>query len=196
MPVVAEASTVAENIRLRRPRTQPTPDTDLNPQIPSIIQSTRCKSSISSLLLSTFSNAIANESSNNTSGGRKKNFTSARFRGLGCAASSQVSVPAVIRTSADWQAKKVRKKKQRNLQQQAEKEGNKGVSAVAPNPPVASVECVVPDVWCAPGIGFSADATSVDCVVARRPASGRGKVEGDKVNQREVSSSLYFSPSK
>lgn len=188
MPVVAEGSTVAEHIRLRRPRSQPIPDTDPNPQIPSIIQSTRCKSSISSLLLSTFSNTNANtnEGSNNTSGGRKKNFASAKFRGLGCAASSQVSVPAVIRTSADWQAKKVRKKKQRSLQQQQQKKsGNKGVNAVAPNPPAASVECVVPDVWCAPGIGFSADAASVDCVVARRPASGRGKVDGDKINQRE-----------
>lgn len=187
---------MAEHIRLRRPRSQPIPDTDPNPQIPSIIQSTRCKSSISSLLLSTFSNTNANtnEGSNNTSGGRKKNFASAKFRGLGCAASSQVSVPAVIRTSADWQAKKVRKKKQRSLQQQQQKKsGNKGVNAVAPNPPAASVECVVPDVWCAPGIGFSADAASVDCVVARRPASGRGKVDGDKINQREVSFSLFFS---
>ena len=191
MPVVAEGSTVAEHIRLRRPRSQPIPETDPSPEIPSIIQSTRCKSSISSVILSTLSNS--NESGNGASGGRK-NFTSAKFRVLGSAASSQVSVPAVIRTSADWQAKKVRKKKQRSPpQQQQKKSGNKGVNAVAPNPAAASVECVVPDVWCAPGIAFSADAASVDCVVARRPASGRGKVDGDKINQREVSFSLFFS---
>ena len=184
MPVVAEGSTVAEHIRLRRPRSQPIPETDPSPEIPSIIQSARCKSSISSLILSTFSNS--NESGNGASGGRK-NFASAKFRVLGCAASSQVSVPAVIRTSADWQAKKVRKKKQQK------KSGNKGVNAVAPNPAAASVECVVPDVWCAPGIGFSVDAASVDCVVARRPASGRGKVDGDKINQREVSFSILLS---
>ena len=43
------------------------------------------------------------------------------------------------------------------------------------------------DVWCGPGIGFSADAAaSVDCVVARRHASGRGKIDLEKINQREV----------
>lgn len=36
------------------------------------------------------------------------------------------------------------------------------------------------DVWCGPGIGFSAEtAGSVDCVVARRNVSGRGKIDGD-----------------
>lgn len=46
---------------------------------------------------------------------------------------------------------------------------------------------VVQDVWCGPGIGLSADAVvgSVDCVVSRRNVSGRGKIDGDKLNQRD-----------
>ncbi|KAF2325769.1 hypothetical protein GH714_039496 [Hevea brasiliensis] len=47
---------------------------------------------------------------------------------------------------------------------------------------------VIQDVWCGPGIGFSSDAVvgSVDCVVTRRNAPGRGKIDGDnKINQRE-----------
>lgn len=50
------------------------------------------------------------------------------------------------------------------------------------------------DVWCGPGIGFSAEtAGSVDCVVARRNVSGRGKIDGDnKMNShREVVISLF-----
>ncbi|EXC31741.1 hypothetical protein L484_001774 [Morus notabilis] len=45
---------------------------------------------------------------------KKSNFSSATFRGLGCGAGSsqQVSKPALIRTLADWEGKKVRKKKQ------------------------------------------------------------------------------------
>ncbi|KAF3975293.1 hypothetical protein CMV_001453 [Castanea mollissima] len=91
------------------------PPTSPNPQIPSIIQSCRCKSTISSLLLSTFSNTnTTNEATPiNSSTKKKNNFTSTTFRGLGCtvSASQQVSVPAVIQWSADWEAKKSRKKK-------------------------------------------------------------------------------------
>ncbi|XP_028057041.1 uncharacterized protein LOC114261031 isoform X2 [Camellia sinensis] len=184
MPVIVDDnSTIAEQIRYRRPRNnQPIPETDPNPpQIPSIIQSTRCKSTISSLLLSTFNTT--------TTTPKKKNFTSGTFRGLGCAAaaSSKVSVPAVIRNSANWEAKKVRKKKQRK-----NKPPNQAV--VMPsnnnNPSSSSAAAstsviVVPDVWCGPGIGFTTDASSVDCVVSRRTVSGRSKVDGEKLNQRE-----------
>uniref|UniRef100_A0A5B7APM5 RING-type E3 ubiquitin transferase n=1 Tax=Davidia involucrata TaxID=16924 RepID=A0A5B7APM5_DAVIN len=191
--VVAENSTIAEHIRYRKPRNQPITDTDPTPpQIPSVIQSTRSKSTISSLLLSSFTATTTNENTtaattatatNNT---KKKNFTSSTFRGLGCTASSQVSVPAVIRTSANWEGKEVRKKKQRSLQQKKNKAPNQAVEMATSNPSSTSV--VVPDVWCGPGIGFTTDATSVDCVVSRRPVSGRGKVDGEKMNQRERSS--------
>ncbi|XP_015882798.2 uncharacterized protein LOC107418609 isoform X2 [Ziziphus jujuba] len=214
-----EASTVAEHIKFRRPRTQfiqPISETDPNPQqIPSIIQSTRCKSTISSLLLSTFSTTNTNTNNaneslpttihshhnhNHNSNKKKNNFTSATFRGLGCTAgaSQQVSVPAVIRTSADWQGKKVRKKKQKknvsknnnnnnNHNNSSNKDNNKthhqGM-VDGSNSGFNSASCVdFQDVWCGPGIGFSADAAaSVDCVVARRNVSGRGKIDGDKMS--------------
>ncbi|KAF3438599.1 hypothetical protein FNV43_RR21362 [Rhamnella rubrinervis] len=190
-----ETSTVAEHMKLRRPRSQfiqPISESDPNPQqIPSIIQSTRCKSTISSLLLSTFSttnsNSNANESlpTNINNNKKKNNFTSATFRGLGCTAgaSQQVSVPAVIRTSADWQGKKVRKKKQKkNVSKNSSNNNNRDKVVDGSNSGFNSASCVdFQDVWCGPGIGFSADAAaSVDCVVARRNVSGRGKIDGDK----------------
>ncbi|XP_038894454.1 E3 ubiquitin-protein ligase MBR2 isoform X2 [Benincasa hispida] len=202
MPVVTHTSTVGEHMKLRRPKSilnhlnQPISESDPNPSsIPSIIQSTRCKSTISSLLLSTFSN-------NTTSGGnealpssiitnrKKNNFSSATLRGLGCttAASQQVSVPAVIRTSADWERKKTRKKKQKNSKNKTQ-QGIVDASHFQPNSNINSASCLdAQDVWCGPGIGFSADAAaSVDCVVARRHASGRGKIDLEKITQRERS---------
>ncbi|KAI3920716.1 hypothetical protein MKW98_005542 [Papaver atlanticum] len=169
----------------RRPRNQSispssSSSADPTPQISPLLQSTRCKPTISSIFLSTFT-TINNNNSNGTSSSsssssnnmkdnrdnakKKKNLSSSSssFRGFGCASTSshQVSAPTVIRTSADWQAKKVRKKKQRKKQ---------------PNP---TPLVVVPDVWCAPGIAFSAADTdaSVDCVVSRRPLhqSSRGR---------------------
>ncbi|KAK2439597.1 RING/U-box superfamily protein [Trifolium repens] len=85
---------------------KPILETDPNntKQIRPIIQSTRCKATISSLLLSTFSNETTSQQPTNNN--KKINFSSAAatIRGLGCtaAASHQVSVPAVIRASADW----------------------------------------------------------------------------------------------
>lgn len=159
--MVGERSTVADHIGYRKPRNQTDPNQNPTPQIPSIIQSTRCKSNISSLLLSTFTSTNENTATN-----KKKNST---FRGMGCAASAQVSVPEVIRTSANWEGKKGRRKKHKK---------NKGSNQDVPS-----------DVWCGPGIGFTSDAAaSVDCVVSRRPVSGRGKIDGDKINHRERSS--------
>lgn len=186
---------LTESIELRRPRSQFAElisETDPNPsqaqQIPSIIQSTRGKSTISSLLLSTFSNSNGNETAMAMNSVKKKNnFSSASFRGLGCSAGSsqQVSVPAVIRTSADWEGKKVRKKKQKNSNKKNKsKEGGKDRNALLDGG--GQQNCVdFQDVWCGPGIGFSADAAaSVDCVVAtRRNAAGgsRGKIDGEKM---------------
>ena len=197
MPVAPQTSTIGEHINLRRPRShfsQPISESDPNPSIPSIIQSTRCKSTISSLLLSTFSNnstTAANEClpSSIATNRKKNNFSSATFRGLGCtnAASQQVSVPAVIRTSADWEKKKTRKKKQKNSKNKTH-QGIVDASHFHPNSSTNSASCLdAQDVWCGPGIEFAADAAaSVDCVVARRHASGRGKIDLEKINQREV----------
>ncbi|KAK4362042.1 hypothetical protein RND71_017283 [Anisodus tanguticus] len=106
----------------------------------------------------------------------------ATFRGLGCTASSQVSVPAVIRTSADWDnTKRVSKKKKQN--KSVSSCVNVSDNAVQNNP-LTSTCVAVPDVWCGPGIGLTTDAASVDCVVSRRPVSGRGRIESDKVTPR------------
>ncbi|KAK3019102.1 hypothetical protein RJ639_002712 [Escallonia herrerae] len=171
----------------RIPRNQSITETDpIPPPIPSIIQSTRCKSTISSLLLSTFTPTTSTTDEPITTS-KKKNPTSAKFRGLGCAAPPQVSVPAVIRTSASWEEKKGRRKKKNKG---GPGQGGLAMGAPTDNPPmVSSSSCVVvPDVWCGPGIGFTTDAASVDCVVSRRPVSGRGKIDGDKINHRERSS--------
>uniref|UniRef100_A0A7N2MRD1 RING-type E3 ubiquitin transferase n=2 Tax=Quercus lobata TaxID=97700 RepID=A0A7N2MRD1_QUELO len=194
MPVVDE-TTGLEQVKWRRPRNQfqhqpiseMDPPTSPNPQIPSIIQSSRCKSTISSLLLSTFSNTNSTNEATPTNANTKKknNFTSATFRGLGCTASAsqQVSVPAVIRGSADWEAKKSRKKKKKQKKNfNNNSSNNNGNNSNGNNgedgPNIMS--CVdVQDVWCGPGIGFSAE----DCVVARRNGNGRGKIDGDtKIN--------------
>ena len=103
-------------------------------------------------------------------------------------------MPAVIRTSADWQGKKARKKKHKRSSNNTKNTNSSkgacngsGVVDGSSNP----ATCVdFQDVWCGPGIGFSADAAaSVDCVVARKNvSSSRGKIDVDKVNHREVCS--------
>ena len=98
-----------------------------------------------------------------------------------------MSVPAVIRSSADWQSKKTRKKKhKRNGAKNSNT--NKTYPAILDGPNSASANCVdFQDVWCGPGIGFSADAAaSVDCVVARKNVPGRGKIDVEKISHREV----------
>lgn len=103
-------------------------------------------------------------------------------------------MPAVIRGSADWESKKSRKKKKKTKiknfnnnnnntnNKERERESNKthhGGLGDGSN----SLNCMdAQDVWCGPGIGFSAE----DCVVARRNASsGRGKIDGEKMSHRE-----------
>lgn len=173
---VADSSSTAEQIRHRKPRN---PEIDPNPN--------RSKTTISSILLSSSPTTDA-------AAKKKNNFSSATFRGLGCAASSQVSVPAVIRTSASWEAKKLKKKRLKTKKTGNDQlliHGNSDAAAAAvaasvSNPPSLSLalssSCVgAPDVWCGAGIGMSTDAASVDCVVSRRPS--RGKVDViDRIN--------------
>ncbi|XP_073291429.1 uncharacterized protein [Primulina huaijiensis] len=184
---------MADYPKYRRPR-NPNPETDLN--------SLRYKPTISSIL---FSNDTTIDASTSK---KKNNFTSSTFRGLGCTASSQVSVPASIRTSSNWEAKKVKRKV---LKTKKSSGGSKlfcnnssdvaNISTNNANPLsqsslslALSSSCVsAPDVWCSPGIGLTTDAASVDCVVSRRPPSvfTRGKIDGvDKIilGQRERSS--------
>ncbi|KAH9778825.1 RING-type domain-containing protein [Citrus sinensis] len=132
------------------------------------------------------------------------------FRGFGCtaAASQQVSLPAVIRSSADWDAKKVKKKKHKNSSKKSSSSNsncnndyssNNNHSNISSsssnnnnnNPNNSLSSCgVAQDVWCGPGIGFSAsDAVvgSVDCVVTtrRNVVPGRGKIDNHHQRERE-----------
>ncbi|MBA0604457.1 hypothetical protein Godav_017116, partial [Gossypium davidsonii] len=210
----SSCSTIAEHLKLRRPARNQinTTETDPDPvsEIPSLIQSTRSKSTISSLFLS---------SNNDTTKKKTNPFSQSALRGLGCTASTsqQVSVPAMIRTSADWETKKVKKKKktqqQQQQQQQQEQEkkkkkkkkkssklvvGNESNNSHKVHHPHHqqgvllnegsgyNISCgVIQDVWCGPGIGFSADAVgSVDRVATRRNVPARGKIDVEKVNHR------------
>ncbi|KAK4409570.1 hypothetical protein Sango_0030000 [Sesamum angolense] len=178
---------MAEHVRYRKPRNPTQPASSHNPDRDP--NSSRSKPTISSILLS--SGPI------NETNSKKKNFSSTTFRGLGCTASSQVSVPAVIRTSANWEAKKLKKKRLKTKKSGNDKLPMNNSSAAAisnsnPSPQSSislalSSRCVgVPDVWCGPGMGLTTDAASVDCVVSRRPP--RGKVDGvDRIflGQRE-----------
>lgn len=132
------------------------------------------------------------------------------FRGFGCtaAASQQVSLPAVIRSSADWDAKKVKKKKHKNSNKKSSSSNsncnndyssnnnnhNNIISSSSSNNNNNNnslSSCGVgQDVWCGPGIGFSAsDAVvgSVDCVVTtrRNVVPGRGKIDNHHQRERE-----------
>ncbi|KAL5220398.1 hypothetical protein ABZP36_025111 [Zizania latifolia] len=103
--------------------------------------------------------------------GRRKGFASAALRGLGCtsAAASQAYAPgagagagtaaaAAVRSSADWHGQRRRRGKEKRKERGVLVGG--GIGA---------------DVWCAPGIPFAAEASSVDCVVARHQMVGRGR---------------------
>lgn len=96
-------------------------------------------------------------------------------------------MPAVIRSSADWQGKKTRKKKHKRTTGGGKNKTFHGGVLEGSNPGCVDFQ----DVWCGPGIGFSADtAASVDCVVARKNVSARGKIDVDKITHREVFSFL------
>ncbi|KAH8491838.1 hypothetical protein H0E87_021437 [Populus deltoides] len=195
MPVFAESSSstpaaIADQIKLRKPRSQQelqpiSAETDPNPHAS---KSSKSNTIISSLFHSHFSTTPPDQS-------KKKGAT---FRGLGCTAGAaqQVSVPAVIRSSADWEGKKVKKKKghpkrKKESLKLCSDNNNTSNSNGDVNGDGNFANCMVmQDVWCGPGMGFSgADAVvgSVDCVVARRNVSiGRGKIDGgEKINQRE-----------
>ncbi|XP_068311116.1 uncharacterized protein [Pyrus communis] len=118
MPLTESSSAGAEHMKWRRPRTQFTQPISETDPANSLLQSTRCKSIISSLLISSFttSNTNNNEALPTSLTIKKKtNFTSLSFRGIGCAssASQQVSVPEEILNSADWKGKKVKKKNEK-----------------------------------------------------------------------------------
>ncbi|CAI9754562.1 unnamed protein product [Fraxinus pennsylvanica] len=151
-------------------------------------------------------------SSTTTAAAKKKIFTAETFRGLGCTASSKVSVPAVIRTSANWNADKVKRIKVKNKKINNNNNNklhtdsypaviatnnmkNDNSSTSNPSQPLAvSSNCEgVPDVLCGPGIGPNGVAASVNCVVSKRPAvSSRSKPdEVDRIIHSQMERSSY-----
>ncbi|BAD82497.1 RING-H2 finger protein RHG1a-like [Oryza sativa Japonica Group] len=108
--------------------------------------------------------------------GRRKGFASAALRGLGCtsAAASQAYAPgagaaaaAAVRSSADWHGRRRRRGKEKRKERGGGGGGGGGGHLVGGG--------IGADVWCAPGIPFAAEASSVDCVVARHQMVGRGR---------------------
>ncbi|KAF9667573.1 hypothetical protein SADUNF_Sadunf15G0037400 [Salix dunnii] len=164
MPVFEEtssATTIADQIKLRKHRKlQPiSTETDSNPRNPTTSKSNTI---ISSLFHSHFTATPPAQT-------KKKGAT---FRGLGCTAGAaqQVSLPAVITSSAVWEGKRVKKKKGH---QKRKKESLKLCSDNNSNNSDGDLSgdgdfgnCMgMQDVWCGPGVGFSgADAVvgSVD----------------------------------
>jgi len=103
--------------------------------------------------------------------GRRKGFASAALRGLGCtsAAASQAYAPgAAVRSSADWHGRRRRNGKERRKERGGGGGGGGGSGGGLVTGGIGA------DVWCAPGIPFAAEASSVDCVVARHQMVGRG----------------------
>ncbi|CAH8357216.1 unnamed protein product [Eruca vesicaria subsp. sativa] len=180
-------TTIGEHIRLRRARHQTNrhnavdDDPPLTHVVPPMSQPNRfCNSAMSS-----------NEPT------KKKQLgfpQAASFRGMNCtaaAAAHEVSVPTVIRSSADWDAR-VRKENKKKKKKRNKKKGSYEDGSVRFLSETRDVDCVaVPDVWCGPGIGFSTDAVSVD-PPRRNLASSRRKIDVEKngSNQTEGSSVL------
>ncbi|KAF7023367.1 hypothetical protein CFC21_035894 [Triticum aestivum] len=116
--------------------------------------------------------------------GRRKGFAAAALRGLGCtsAAASQAYAPgagsaaaAAVRSSADWHG---RRKKGKDKRKERGGGGGGGGGLVGGG--------IGGDVWCAPGIPFAAEASSVDCVVARHQMLGRGRGGDAERPHREI----------
>ncbi|OAP13110.1 hypothetical protein AXX17_AT1G68040 [Arabidopsis thaliana] len=187
MPVSAEPSsssstTIGQHMRLQRPRNHrnlPPISTADEPLIPK--PSRVSKSAMSSFFLLPETT-------------KKKPNGTTSFRGLGCttSASQQVSVPAVIRSSADWDASnfKIKKSKKKNKNKGSSSYNGGSIKILSEaSSSSSSVACAaIPDVWCGPGVGFSTDAVvgasnnTVESDPPRRNIPVRRKIDGDKTN--------------
>lgn len=92
-------------------------------------------------------------------------------------------MPAIIRSSAQWEDERESSKKDKKKKKKVKKKGKQiqgGLNLMRDE------SIGVHDLWCGPGIGSDA-ADSVDCVVSAtaRPLSGRGKIDVDKLHHRE-----------
>ncbi|KAL9252806.1 E3 ubiquitin-protein ligase MBR1-like protein [Drosera capensis] len=154
---------------LKPRRNQPPPPPPQDTHLPFTIQSTKCKSSISSLLISTFTTTNNTRTGSEPENGvRVSKGGGLGLRGLGCTAQPQVEIPG-LRLGRQRIGLRIRGREKRDGNQQ-----NGGG---------------VQDVCCAPGIGIAGFGLGAeDCVVATRPLSGRGKIDVEKGHHRERSS--------
>ncbi|KAK6931541.1 Zinc finger, RING-type [Dillenia turbinata] len=164
MEIVAERSNIQlKNPSFRRPRNKPIPIADPKP---------KPKPTISNLIRSTFSNNATPKPNNHR--------RLSAFSGLGCAsASPQVSARAIIRSSADWENKKAKRKTKKKKKKRTMMNNS-------------NVVVDVPDVCCGPGIGFSSDAALVDCVESKRPVSSTSRSRGRNCNRNQSTNPVHL----
>ncbi|CAH8252684.1 unnamed protein product [Arabidopsis lyrata] len=194
------STTIGEHIRLRGARNQTI--RHLHVVLPISQPNRFCNSAMSSFFL------LPTSSSNETT--RKKPYQTSSFRGMGCtaaaAAAQEVSVPSVIRSSADWDARIRKDKKKKH-----KKKKNKGsyedgsIRILNEARDVDGGGCVaIPDVWCGPGLGFSTDAVvdrSVDPLRRKNIPSSRRNIDvdnntqGSSVDQESHSHAFFNSDS-
>ncbi|KAJ0256418.1 hypothetical protein HA466_0093810 [Hirschfeldia incana] len=201
MPVSGEPSssstTIGHHIRHQPTNLPPFPPAAEEPLIPK--PSRICKSAMSTFFLLP-SSPSSNEPTNRRKGKKPNPFPQATssFRSLGCtsSASQQVSVPAVIRSSANWDASDAKSKKTNKS-----KKNNNGGSVKILSEADRSGCGPVPDVWCGPGIGFSTDAVvsgGTEAEPPRRNVPARRKIDGEgssvppRRSHSNQDSSFYF----
>ncbi|EOA38056.1 hypothetical protein CARUB_v10009526mg [Capsella rubella] len=192
------STTIGEHIRLRRARNQTIrhleaaeDDPPLSHVVLPISQpNSFCNSAVSSFFL------LPTSSSSNEPT-KKKPYQTASFRGMGCTAAAtarEVSVPSVIRSSADWDArirndKKKKQKKKSKTNKGSYEDGSIRILSETTRD-VDGGGCVaIPDVWCGPGIGFSTDAVvdrSVHPPRRRTLPSSRRKIDVDNNNSNHT----------
>ncbi|AEE29657.1 RING/U-box superfamily protein [Arabidopsis thaliana] len=184
------STTIGEHIRLRRARNQTIrhlhaadDDPPLSHVVLPISQPNRfCNSAMSSFF------PLPTSSSNEST--RKKPYQTSSFRGMGCyaaaaAAAQEVSVPSVIRYSADLDARIRKDKKKKKHKHKKKKKKNKGSYEDGSIRILSEEARDVIDVWCRPGLGFSTDAVigrSVDPPRGRNIPSSRRKIDVDNNN--------------
>ncbi|XP_056846981.1 uncharacterized protein LOC130497799 [Raphanus sativus] len=207
-PSSTSSTTICHHIRHQQPMNNnlpPYPSAADEPLIPK-------PNRISKSAMSTFFLLPSSSSSNGPTRRKAKKpnplpqTSSSSFRSLGCtsSASQKVSVPAVIRSSANWDATDAKTKKTKS------KKKNKGCTSSYNGGSVKILSEAdrsgcgpVPDVWCGPGIGFSTDAVvsgtniPVEAEPPRRNVPARRKIdrEGSSVPPRRShnqETSSYF----
>ncbi|CAN6802117.1 unnamed protein product [Brassica oleracea] len=198
MPVSRDPSSSSRTIRHQPMNLPPFPTAD-EPLIPK--PSRICKSAMSTFFLLPSS---SNEPNNRRKGKKPNPFLpkTSSFRSLGCtsSASQRVFVPAVIRSSANWDASDAKSEKTKSKKKGKGCSYSGGGSVKILSEADRSGCGPVPDVWCGPGVGFSTDAVvsgTVEAEPPRRNIPARRKIDGEGSSvpprrSHNQETSLYF----